>query len=579
MLQETEQKIFRLNRAQRRRRINQSKFQPAYQPILDQLNEVGADYNQVCIRRNEILVGKKAMSGIASVYQIDSGNILMEFVDRMRSVSMLRRQVGKWHECRPMIADPKHDPYFHSIGGISLATIEQMPLPLSLEDIARITGFLRSHPLLKWTLSNSAKVAQETAVVLPSLNLANPEVTVPDQIKPLNDRLKDYFGYWASFLIRSDVDQQQEDRFFRALLPSGPRIFEGLANFIPARLGITPNSATKLMNERVSPFLQSLGYAQISRHIGGIMKEAYRRGSLPPELEKFQHYDPKADKEIMDVLQNYSQQEALEQPVDYLARLHEYRKPLRAAILGSKEHFLTLPLEHTQIDSVILAAQPQYKNSLIFVAHLRGTELNLVLEANGNNRLYGIQPALLRENPHIGSNLVHDVLEPVVAYAEARFPELKPRPVVKPLLPRVIASLNTGDTSRPPELENIVADDRVVKRKRLPHPKTDESNLPERLEVEEIKPVLYVDHTRSKVEKLMGKNIRPEDVDQIMKAIHRLEMGSAVDIKKLTDIPDHVRLRVGGWRLIFSNLDHTYNLVEILRRDDHTSHQLMRQFN
>lgn len=490
----------------------------------------------------------------AMIYQ-NGQPAFLAYADAIRSVYVAARAAQKIEANDPRIGRlMEKELYSHRIRGVSLADIEQMPLPLSLTDISRINRLFNQSLISRFIFGYRDHIIQHIATGLPVFELARPqEFKTPVGLKPLQARLSSYLDYYLGYINLPQVDIEKDMDLLWALSFGRRGLIQGLAYYIPARLGITPASGIKLFDEKAAIHPYPMAWELLKKRTANEMCHAYRIDALPPAISKYLHYDQTSDTQASKLFKAYLEGQSSDNQPDQISdqdmmflRYRRYQKVLRADVLKSEEKFLRLPMTHPLIREVIIASQ--YKQTMMFILLLNNDQAHLTLEVNGNNRVYGIPGDLLRESPHSGDLLIKEVLGAVLNYALQQYPNVEPAiiEVRAPAQPEVMPDMYSSD-DKPDQSEKV---SKPPKRKTLP-PIFTEPKLPEPVTPTEHK--FNVSYTRTQVQ---TPHRLPDDiVDRIMRDLQLFELGKK-KVKPLEDVPNHFSLRSGDHRSI---LEHTGN--------------------
>lgn len=591
------------NRADRRAWQRQLGKQNTHQ---DYLRQVILEFNQAKNTTHDLFKRERSFASV--VYQ-GGADDLLKYYSTLSSFSLTRRNpvIRKSIEDQPEILEEidADDIYTCKVRGISLEDIGNFPYPLSLESIRIINKFLRYYkiPFIPFMpVHKKAQHALAVAMLLPTLDLVQSKKgIIPPPLQPLHDRLQNYLDYYLGFITPPYLLPDQEYQFYKIVAYTGPSLAQALGVFMPARLGITPSSSIKLLLEKETFSSLPLGWRSIRKMMEPDIHDAYQLNGLSGEIQKYQDYNYETDRQATTILQAHYQNHHFEKepevfkPEPLLTRFQRYIGSLRRDTLSATERYLSVPVDHGIVKKIILASQ--YRSSIMVIVLLSGRGGNeyLTLEVGNGGRLYGIPPELVKEMPHIEDVLTGDIINLVIEFARQQHPNIEPRPIVRltaqpaaMLTTKPPQSVSTGiDQDQSPEIdqEELI----IPKTKRNQQGRlsviallqVQEPILPQ--PVEQKPPVCKVKHTRTQIERLMGKN-RPGDIERIMEVIQRLERGLVVDIKQLTALSDLTRLRVGKWRVVLNKLGQedglrVYGLAAILRRDDNTSSKIMRRFH
>lgn len=556
------------NRYTRRRRMRLNGSIP--EPLVYLYSAVDT-WKDSTFKRNRMIDGMDKGATLAErIYS--EGSIIGAYINDARNVSLALKGAKRFEVKDPEIARFAHqrNPFTQRIRGASLTDIEELPYPLTREGLITINRFLRFSYVSRFTLSNTAQMAQEIAVTLPALNTIYPkEGLVTSQLKPLCDRMTAYFDFFSDFITSTHISPTQEIEFLSVAAFASRSLWRGLGCFLPGRLGITPSSTAKLFDGKIRSGFDAWAWEMLKKELTKELHGAFLKDKLPEELHKYLLYDTQANQEAAMLLQPYYQQLAKDSferahsgdQNEPLIRLHSYQKALRADMLNAPEKFLRFPLTHPVIREVLVASQ--YKQSLILIVRFRNSPTHLTLDINERGKIYGIPAALLREDPHIGDLLAKDLLGPILEYGRRRHPGIES-------VPKAVIRMPLRITQKPPPDLIVNGDDytkyiaeKPLKRKRLVR-LFQEPKLPERVEQRE--PRFQVNHSRSQVEELTGGKLPEKMTDRVMEAIKMFEWGEKT-AKDLTDIQGYYRIRVGDYRIFLYHMDgKKYDLDKIKHR-------------
>lgn len=554
-------------------------------------NQGKRDYTEF-FRRNENLA--------KAIYQDPDVEVVTKYYNSLYTFSLARRhpQVRKLSADQPKLlaSIDADDTYTYPVRGISLEDINNLPHPLSLENMGRINRFLRltRFPYLPlMPLGEEAQRAMVIAMILPALDVARPkEAVIPDGLKTLHDNMQAYLDYYLGFMNLTQLTDYQKFQFSHALAYVGINLSQALGLYLPARLGITPSSATKLFLEKTVFGGSKLVRYALRKQMEPNIQHAFRKGNLPAEVQQYQHYNPQADQAATEILGQYYQSEvqsqlAIDPPSDTVeslaTRLRRYQKVLRSEVLNSPEQSLVLRADRGPINKIILANQ--YRSSMMLVVLLGDNGHYLTMDINPD-RLYGIPAELFKQIPHVDDFLGRDVLSSVVEFARQQHPNIEPRPVIRLPGQHAYTSPSKREDLSPGIQQTAPKEKKTPVTKRrlsLIASLLQEPRLPEPVQPEEQKPLYRVPHTRMEVAKLMKRDIDSEDVQQVMETLHKFEWGQRVDQRSIADMPDYLAIRKGRWRIVLFEWDavdgvepNVFELVSIFRRGDNTNNMYRR---
>lgn len=561
------------NRAGRRDRVRQdpelrvlAHLSPILNQEIDQVRKTG-------IRWNEAIAEGSTWSRI--IYREDPG--IYDYLLVRQSLGPTLLQVQR---LKPRFSEYEwellgwlgsQDLFSVKLGGTSLTDIERMPIAaqegdsagLSLSDRRRINRMLH-HPLIGRLNTNQHLVRGAMVYLATQAALDRwhkNRAVVPTPLQPLSERLGYYFDYYASLMTNFSASYEDDLWFLFTLHHRANRLTQALGCYIPALLGITPSSAVKLYQEKT--FRSAMPTRFWKRDLKILEKEstqAYRKGDLPADLNRYLLYHPATDERSAVALEGYFRETgrlnatAVEvDAADLLARLKLYQPRLRSDIANSQERCLRLPLsDHQLIQEVIMVCQNRL--SLIMVARFADGQTHLTLEATKDGRLFGIPPRLASQHPHIDDLLAQEMVEPILAWSKKSHPEVEPLPVVR--LNRLAGELLSPELNESIDQIQVVEEtgkDKPPKRRRLrllpllsePEPPQEVASPPS--------PSFRVDYSESEVVGLLGNKKGQADlVKQIMNTLRRLEYGQIPPeaVKAATDLR---KVRSGNYRIFLKH--------------------------
>lgn len=323
------------------------------------------------------------------------------------------------------------------VGGTSLSEVEQMRLSLGDEDINKINRMMRRFTIKGFDinrLSEDQKTIQELMVALPFQSLTRgKDLTLSPQLKSLNSRLINYFDYYVPFLVDgATLGFGELDKFLLMAAWTGDVFLDGLALFIPARLGLTPTSIREVYQAN----FDRIPFGNIfTNRLALPTSYSFKPHSLPDDLMRHVHPDRENSQIVAKRLKEYYQKEdpkiAAEpgSTVDsLLGRVEKYIRSFSRDIVVSPDKRLKIPLtNHPFLDHIILTSQ--YGQTLMIIGKFPDGA-SMLLEVNADRYLYGIPASLRREVRNIPGALSQDVLVPLLEHARQRYPGLEPREII-----------------------------------------------------------------------------------------------------------------------------------------------------
>jgi len=436
----------------------------------------------------------------------------------------------------------------------SLSDIEQMPL-LRTEDGATLTKDdikwinLIFHDDIFNPETNQKSIIRESILYLANQKLARPEekITIPVSLRPLHDRVVAFFDYYKNLLTNFDLDSWEESRLIKTLNWGRPFLPQALGIFMPARLGITPQSTIKLLQARAEfSFAPTFIWKQrILKYIDAGVQDAYRVNGLPKNLAKYQHLDIQNDQTASEILWEYYQsldlsgdnlQDINNREAEWLDKLTKlYFKHLKQDISINPQKSIEVGLvEHPIFKNVVVTSQ--YPNTLIFILRFRDGKTHLTLEIDKDQLIYGLPARLIKDNPHFMSLILKDLLPPVLDWAKEHHPSAEP------------IKLSDYRKSEPAEAqiqeqEKLHYNPDDYSEYRLKKPKYSKILTPLARFLEGPEPAnviqlhfpkFVVFHNRDQVQEMLGKKAPERDIDLVMRAIGEFEYGRG-DFKKLKE--------------------------------------------
>lgn len=331
------------------------------------------------------------------------------------------------------------DLYVHRVGGMSLFDVEKM-------ERNKETGHLSEEDIKKLDKMFSGRRTKDDGVVLQSLIFlatqpyARPDVskTTGPSLSKLQENITDYLEYYTEQITDFSLSEWEEMSLMWRI-HGKPWLAAALGCYIPARLGITSSSASKLYDEKVNVMLDSLGlnnalmrhqYSKVYSGFKEQSKEAWRKGAFPPQLEKFTMCDKALDKRASDLLLSHYGKNVLsedqlielsEATAKFIAKTAEsipaiQKKVIKRQDAGWRYQF---PLNNEIIESVTVTAQKQNHDVVVYIVQFTDRKTHLTLEIDKFGNLYGFPPRLFRDNPATCDLLLQDILPPLLKQVEA----------------------------------------------------------------------------------------------------------------------------------------------------------------
>lgn len=556
-----------------------ARFVPGYPIPIKRMVKANEELKLAVRPRNKAAINANRHSFASFLYSPDPDPFL-NYLDVQRTLSIALGQSQKYRKKASSVADfldhyADVEIYSRLVRDTSLSDIEQMRLPLNLDQISQINRMLRLYMFPR--LRRYECLSQDALWLLPTQTLARTQFVdkgknkpIPMQLRNLSSRAVAYLDYYLPFLTTHFVDKDAVYAFYQNIRWIGRNIWPTFGHYVPARLGLSPASTIKIFEDKLDEMNLPFG---VGKRILNLMekeaRDAYRKDALPVHLHKYLHYDRSKDQEAGVTLQEYyaakySSFEALPASVDELFnRLSLYRKSFARDIkTASCDLRLQLP-QHPVIGEILLTSQ--YPQTLMVVLLFKKGGLHVTLEVNSSQRVYGLPRNLVAESPHVIDLLGKDIFGTILDQAKQRHPEVEPEPWIalqetskfiaqSPVLTLPAQMLETEKQPIEPKPE---------KRKRrlglIPQFMQAQPELPQPIQTRQ--PIFKVFHTKAEIVGLLGKNTPEEVIDRIMQDIARFECGD----KKISPLQEGAglfKLRVGDYRIILQRLPNGIFIID-----------------
>lgn len=478
----------------------------------------------------------------------------------------LKRGVVREADQQLLVALDQHDVYNLPVNGVSLADIATMELPngsLSTRDLSRASRMFYTTVTdlaLGWILkeSHDHRWIRNWATALATKGVLDQwgegQEVCPKGLRPLRDRLVSFFDYPTRLIIDFTTEDEEDIWLFQMLRLRATNLIPALSCFIPARLGIMPQTAIKLFRQRADKsIIPTISWSKVGQGLERQMNKAYLPGALPKDLEHFQEFDAENDQAAASLLRTncrdrYSEYvrrtESNGFPNILTERLSRYHPALVEDIRRSRDQRVVVDLPDKQaLSRVTITCQNEL--ALVFLLHFRETAVQLPLEISWNQldeggRLYGLPAQVTREYPHAGSFLLEDILPSVLEMAKNRHPQIEPPPLPKIVHPTPQEDLYPVAPSegKKPKEKSIAS---WVKQK------LSVISQPEPPEPRPVpRPVCRVNYQPEDIARFLGERVTSERVARVLRVIERFEHGRKLPDKALRS--DRLRLELWAGR-------------------------------
>lgn len=457
------------------------------------------------------------------------------------------------------------DLYTNSQSGISLNELEDMQLPLTRENIAKI-GKLFHNSLFSFSHMNKVYIRKIMAdIVLQPL--INPERAMDEQLHPIRDRLVAFFEFYKPFITEEYVPPGQEGSFIITYFWLGEDFRRSLGLYIAADSGLSPSSIIKLFCYRIRPFPAWLAQNKFINLLESYFNDAYPTSGInatPKLLQRYLAYDAKADTQATKLLYHHyiespAPQDLANMQIDHITTeellaqyTKRYRNLIRVDSFQDPNRYLRIPFtNHPVFQEVIACFKPnksRHKNNSLFILSFQdGTHLTLEMDKE-SRRLYGIPPQLLKSSFHINDLLIRDIIGTLVKDARRKHPDQGKSQIITidslfrerfPTHPPIYIKV-TEESAKPKRKQNERTSTAIIA---FNPPEVPEPIIPRRRE-------FYVEYTADLVADKLRVKVNNQLVGRTMRTILAFEYGDK-PFKRLESDSSLFSVRQGDYRIIF----------------------------
>ena len=471
----------------------------------------------------------------------------------------------------------KQDRYTRKINGTSLSDIEGMELPLSKDNITRIDRMMRSGLLVYQ--NKEAKVLNSQMALLATCSALDQwregESKAPQILRPLRQRLMDYFDHYVNIMIDPSIDSYKyEFTMFRLNFRLQETYF-GLQSYIPARLGITPSSTTKLLQEGILQDSLFIAFSfLLGKKLASGINEAYIDGSLPEKIEPYQFYDVREEKKVEDYLKknwgglSYREEEKNEIALKaqaILGNLSLYQPRLSADLLrkGQRTQAIAFPT----LPGVGLTLTAQNRLTLMMAFNF-DERARLLLEMDKAGRLYGCPVVLGLQSPGVINRFIRQI-----------YPDIEAKtPVIVQSVPTVPKKQEIVEDTTSPRKKRKYQVGKLKRVKMVVVATLTDSPLQE---MEEVAPKYNI--SGKKISECISD---PDQIDRCQKKLDSFaEMGHSGKLKMMTRMKGpqgepFFEVGCGGWRILLQQESgNNLTLIDVVSREDLNKNQIHRRNN
>lgn len=475
------------------------------------------------------------------------------------------------------------DFYEYPVNGLSLNDIESIPLPLEESGITEISKMFRRKTFLRFfprKISDQEAIVRDILPIVATLPLAQKGVQIPPEFKGLHDRAKEYFEFGLPYLKELYPDSILESGYMFFMSLNSIHTFAHLFAYMPARLGILPQTAYEMYLAKANIGEYSTSWRFLNRHktVDVRLTNAFPKDTLISNLvdPSNVHKKDRGSAQAMadSLLFTRVDPRVADEAVDQFAA---FRKAFRAEILGSREGVVVIPSDSNSrlFDQVAVTchgskASENYRNTLIISVRPKGAQQDIVLEVGKDSSIYGIPYEVLKSNPHAEMVLRKMLLGEISAYCQVKYPTKKTLTEVDAQPTRINpAAISTVL----PLAEHLLPSDKVKTK----------GDVSEKTVIKKVAEVTikaaYVEYSYSDIKALLG-NMRDETVvSRLIATLSRFE-STGNGIYELTAAKtrgaDLFGLKCGDYRIILSKGENSYSVQAILNRSEYDNKGLNR---
>lgn len=447
----------------------------------------------------------------------------------------------------------KQDFFTKVVRGLSLADIDEMRLPLGREDIQRISKWFRFSFFKR--NETDQKALADTLVLLATIPHVGKE-RLPDQVTHLKEVSQAFFDYFVSFIAEGAENPQDEAQILYAFAFK-KYLASALGVYLPAKLGISPASARKLIevNGEFSE-LGKVSWARASRFLYKSLPTSFPP-SVPEDLKPYLQYDKRADEEAEKAILAYASSHDIQGESQHKQRVKDvnaflaHNRPyLSREITRHNGSFTYSP---SDVFESITALAP-YAHSTIFIAKLKNSS-HLTIELDQDGYVYGIPASLYKKMPHIEDLLLTALLS--IPFPKAAKPE--------PTLHAAPIPFNVPSFMLPEGAFGTEKEEKAPKRKashRIPFSREDVSEIPQ--SPQEPRQKCFVDYTEESIRTMLGARLDPNMHEKVAGMLFRFEQGWKKPKPLHANGRELWSLRSGDTRIIIEHVGNSrYSLVTI----------------
>jgi len=472
----------------------------------------------------------------------------------------------------------KDDLFGKQFKGLSLIDIENMELnpdthELAPNDIKKINRMFRSQGLLIKRKDRDQTKTLELLIYFASQQWIHPETSAPRSLEKFQENITAYFDYYTSFLTDFNRDYLNESTMLLMLALGAPYLSMAVASYAPARLNITPSSATKLYKQRedlADPVFNKETWRRLEKLFFPVFEQAYRNDSLPKDLEQYQHYNEEADCVAANILQNYmkktaSAEEQIKTNDEVKIILEQWNKHKRNITREMRQLNKRLEYKISQDHPTEGITMVKNRDTFVFVMHFPNN-IHLTLEIDKTGKLFGVPPSLIKANPHVEDALMVTILSPLLKKYESKETDSNtlqiPAPLYliprKPEVPEGLIQEEEEQVTKPPKRKRLIPAVTIFEADPSP-PIIPTAPRAER----------FVAYSLEELKELLGPQVSRQHaiVDRVLRAINNFERGNTFGITIERYHGSVIRIRAGDYRILLNRLGNKkYTLKEITNR-------------
>lgn len=332
---------------------------------------------------------------------------------------------------------------------VSFSDIESMQLDdggLADKNIQRIDklfqrGLLKNYGL-DWRDEDRLNELRSAFVIFATQKIARPDVPIllPDSLQDLYQRATEYFDYYTDILLDEQPSMKTVLKLNHRVVACSPYLPYALGSYIPARLGITPSSAVKMIG--MYNLAEAFGKSKLAEkvhhrtwihsYILGA-ENAYRKNNLPKDLEKYQYYDKDMDVRVRErYLQDFKSENCLDEISslnldDLQGEYGKYHKMIHHDIRYSPTKRLEMQLKGKGSTRSVIVTSQNPDVTMFIIKEMDGKDhltLELGYDLDDDYRLYGFSYSVSDDVDRVNEYVAKHILHSLITVTKQQHPEI-----------------------------------------------------------------------------------------------------------------------------------------------------------